>query len=138
MTVLDRLKMELSNQQYFSDEQYTQFLLENKLTATDDYDKSFMYRQMLFAVLDILEAVSNDTDLMMSITTEFTTTSAAAKWLEKRIEQVKDKIASLPDDEEEYSCFSLMYTREDRRNWSPARWGKNRITSADIDEMLDN
>lgn len=107
--------MELSNQQYFSDQQYQQFLLENGLLAADDFDKPTMYRQLLFTVLDVLEAISNDVDLMMSITTEFTTTSAAAKWLEKRIDQVKDKIASLPEDEEEYSCFSLMYTRDDRR-----------------------
>ena len=39
MKVLDRLKMELSNQQYFSDEQYIQFLTENSLTPTDEYDK---------------------------------------------------------------------------------------------------
>ncbi|MCD8104017.1 MAG: hypothetical protein LUF35_03205 [Lachnospiraceae bacterium] len=110
MTVLDRLRMELSNQQYFSDEQYTQFLLENDLFADDEFDKPTMYRQLLYTVLDVLEAIANDVDLMMSITTEFTTTSAAAKWLEKRIDQVRDKIASLPAAEEEYNCFSLMYT----------------------------
>lgn len=39
MQILDRLKMELSNQQYFSDEQYTQFLSENDLIATNTTDE---------------------------------------------------------------------------------------------------
>lgn len=30
MQVLNRLKMELSNQKYFTDEQYIQFLMEKK------------------------------------------------------------------------------------------------------------
>ena len=64
MTVLDRLKMELSNREYFPDEQYTQFLTENSLTATDEYAKSSMQRNLLLTVLDVLEAVSNDLDVM--------------------------------------------------------------------------
>ena len=54
MKVLDRLKMELSNQQYFSDEQYIQFLTENSLTQTDEYDKSTMQKSLLFTVVDVL------------------------------------------------------------------------------------
>lgn len=42
MQVLDRLKMELSNQQYFTDEQYIQFLVENDVTPTDEYIKADM------------------------------------------------------------------------------------------------
>ena len=112
MKVLDRLKMELSNQQYFSDEQYIQFLTENSLTQTDEYDKSTMQKQLLYTVLDILEAVSNDIDIMRSIETEFTNEGSAYKYIADRIQQVKDKIASIPEPEEDYSCFSLMYTRE--------------------------
>ena len=44
MTVLERLYMELSNQEYFSDAQYTQFLIENNLQPVSDkyiYKKSF-------------------------------------------------------------------------------------------------
>lgn len=110
MKVLDRLKMELSNQQYFSDEQYIQFLTENSLTQTDEYDKSTMQKPLLLTVIDIFEAVANDTDLMQSISTEFTTVGAAYKYIEQRIGQIKDKIASIPEPDEEYSCFSLMYT----------------------------
>ena len=46
MQVLQRLKMELSNQEYFSDEQYIQFLTENSLVPTDEYDKSTMQKQL--------------------------------------------------------------------------------------------
>lgn len=112
MQILDRLKMELSNQKYFPDEQYTQFLTENGLTATAEYNKDTDQRKLLLTVLDILEAISNDIDIMTSVTTEFNTTGAAYKYIEQRIAQVKDKISSLPDEneEEEYSCFSLMFT----------------------------
>ena len=110
MQVLDRLKMELSNQQYFPDEQYIQFLVENSLTSTDEYDKTTMQKQLLLTVLDILEAVSNDIDIMRSIETEFSNEGSAYKYIEDRIQQVKDKIASIPEPDEEYSCFSLMYT----------------------------
>ena len=110
MQVLDRLKMELSNKQYFPDEQYIQFLAENSLTSTDEYDKQTMQKPLLLTVLDILEAVSNDIDIMRSIETEFSNEGSAYKYIADRIQQVKDKIASIPDTEEEYSCFSLMYT----------------------------
>lgn len=112
MKVLDRLKMELSNQQYFSDEQYIQFLTENSLTPTDEYDKSTMQKSLLFIVVDILEAVTNDIDLMTGISTEFSNIGQAYEFLEARIQQVKDKIAAIPDENEDYSCFSLMYTRD--------------------------
>lgn len=112
MQVLDRLKMELSNQSYFSDEQYIQFLVENDFTYTDEYVKADMQRNLLYTVLDVLEAVTNDIDLMTGISTEFNDIGQAYQFLEARIQQVKDKIASIPEPEEDYSCFSLMYTKE--------------------------
>lgn len=118
MNVLDRLKLELSNKEYFSDEQYTQFLTENSLSATEEYDKQTMQKSLLFTVIDVLEVVANDTDIMQSISTEFTTVGAAYKYIEQRIGQIKDKIASIPEPDEEYSCFSLMYIRGDD---TPAR-----------------
>ena len=53
MDVLTRLKMELSNQEYFSDDQYTQFLMENNLVAAETYNKETMYKQLLLTVLDV-------------------------------------------------------------------------------------
>ncbi len=35
MKVLDRLKLELNNKDYFNDEEYTIYLEENDLSATD-------------------------------------------------------------------------------------------------------
>ena len=111
MKVYDRLKMELSNQEYFTEEQYNQFLSENGLVPTDEYIKSDMQKQLYFTCIDILEAVCNDIDLMTGISTEFSNIGQAYEFIEARIINLKDKIASIPDPEEETSCFSLMYTR---------------------------
>ena len=110
MQVLDRLKMELSNQEYLSEDQYIQFLLENNLKPKAEYDKPSMQKQLLLTVVDILEAVSNDIDTMSTISTEFANIGQAYQFIEARISQVKDKIATIPDEEEEYNCFSLMYS----------------------------
>ena len=135
MQVLPRLKMELSNQEYFSDEQYTQFLTENDLSPTDEYDKSEMQKSLLLTVIDVLEAVTNDIDLMTGISTEFNDIGQAYQFLEARIGQVKDKIAAIPAPEEDYSCFSLMYTREPV-TIRPLVSGTRIVTRDDIDEML--
>lgn len=111
MKVLDRLKMELSNQAYFTDEQYIQFLAENSLTPSDEYVKADMQKNLFFTVIDVLEAVTNDIDLMTGISTEFSNIGQAYEFLEARIQQVKDKIAAIPEPDDDYSCFSLMYTR---------------------------
>ena len=112
MTVLQRLNLELANKEYLTQEEYIVFIKENGLIETTIYDKVTMQKQLLLTVLDILEVVSNDVDIMRKVETEFTTTSDAYKYLEKRIAQIKDRIASIPDPEEEYSPFSLMYTRK--------------------------
>jgi hypothetical protein len=135
MQVLDRLKMELSNQEYFSDEQYTQFLVENDLTSTDDYVKTNMQKQLLYTVIDVLEAVTNDIDLMTGISTEFSNIGQAYQFLEARIQQVKDKILAIPEPEEDYSCFSLMYTREPVTR-APYVSNTKIISNADIDKMV--
>ena len=136
MQVLDRLRMELSNQSYFSDEQYIQFLTENSLVPTDEYNKPTMQKQLLYTVLDVLEAVTNDIDLMTGISTEFSNIGQAYEFLEARIQQVKDKIASIPDPEEDYSCFSLMYTREPVTS-RPYVSTTRTISNADIDAMIN-
>lgn len=135
MQVLQRLKMELSNQEYFSDEQYIQFLVENDLTPTDEYIKADMQKQLLYTVIDVLEAVTNDIDLMTGISTEFSNIGQAYQFLEARIQQVKDKIAAIPEPEEDYSCFSLMYTREPVTR-PPYVSGTRIVTNDDIDSMI--
>ncbi len=71
-----------------------------------------MQKPLLFTVIDVLEAVTNDIDLMTGISTEFSNIGQAYEFLEARIQQMKDKIAAIPDENEDYTCFSLMYTRD--------------------------
>lgn len=137
MTVLDRLKMELSNQEYFPAEQYTQFLIENDLDPAAEYIKADMQRQLLFTVLDVLEAVANDIDVMSTISTEFSNIGQAYQFIEQRIANVRDKIAAIPEPEEEYSCFSLMYTRPPITR-PPYRHGTGVVSNEEIDEMIKN
>lgn len=137
MQVLQRLKMELSNQEYFSDEQYIQFLVENDLTPTDEYNKPTMQKQLLYTVIDVLEAVTNDIDLMTGISTEFSDIGQAYQFLEARIQQVKDKILAIPEPEDDYSCFSLMYTREPVTQ-RPLVSGTRILTTEDIHNMVNN
>ncbi|WP_129598415.1 hypothetical protein [Anaerophilus nitritogenes] len=112
MTILERLKIELNNKDYFTDAEYTMFLSENDLDAEVEYDKEKDQIQLLQTVVQILEAVSNDIDLMRRVETEFQTTSDAMKWLEKRIDKINKKIEELENaKDEEYSPFTLLFTR---------------------------
>ncbi len=112
MTIIERLKLELNNKEYLTDTEYIQFLSENNLTPTTAYNKSTMQKSLLFTVIDILEVVSNDVDIMRKVETEFATTSDAYKHLQNRIQQIKDRIASIPVPDEECSPFSLIFTRK--------------------------
>ena len=135
MVILERLKLELAHKEYLTDEEYIIFLTENGLESTDKYNKSAMQKSLLFTVVDILEVVSNDVDIMRKVETEFTTTTDAYKHLQGRIAQIKDRIASIPEPEEEYSPFSLMYTKSEPI-YSPKRYGSNAIGTDEIDELL--
>ena len=50
MTVLNRLKTELNNKDYYDDDTFIMYLDENGLTATDTYDKTTM-RKALYQIL---------------------------------------------------------------------------------------
>ena len=135
-TVYDRLMMELSNRQYFDSDgdQYRQFLMENTLDPTAHYDKATMQKNLLLTVVDIFNAVANDIDLMRTVSTEFANIGEAYQYIEARIGQIKDKIASIPIVGEEESCFSLMYTRDPV--YTPRNYGSRAITNAQIDSMV--
>lgn len=111
MKVLDRLKMELNNQEYLTEDQYIQLINENGLNNDEEYDKHTMCRGLWLTCIDVLETVCNDIDLMTGISTEFSDMGQAYDFMEARIVNLKDKIASIPDEDEEYSPFALMYTR---------------------------
>lgn len=111
--MLDRLKLELGHKEYFTDEEYLQFLSENGYDTLimPDYNKERDQKMLLMTVLDVLEAVANDVDLMRKVETEFTNTSTAYKYLQDRIQNIKNRIAAIPDPDERYSDFTLIYTR---------------------------
>lgn len=111
MQVLDRLKLELSNQEYFSDTEYIQFLSENDLAPEEEYRKDVMQRDLYQSVIDILEAVCNDINIMRSISTGFGSIGQAYEYIDARISQLKDKQASIPLPYENHSCFSMMFTK---------------------------
>ncbi|EJO5346480.1 hypothetical protein NRP93_000530 [Clostridium botulinum] len=116
MKVLDRLKLELNNKDYFTDSEYTIYLSENDLTANAEYIKKDMQKDLLITVVDVFESVANDVDLMRKVTdgsTDFTT-NEAYKLLKQRIEDIKQRIASIPQTEEDYSNISLLFTRSRR------------------------
>lgn len=114
MTILERLKLELNNKDYFTDEEYQVFLSENNLNAQDTYSKTNNQRDLLYTVIDILDAVSNDVDIMRKVADETTglTVEGAYKYLEKRIEKIRDKIATIPiDTPVENNPFTLIFTK---------------------------
>ena len=101
MTNLQRLKLALNNKKYFTDEEYTVFLIENDLVATDTYSKANEIN-LYKTVLTVLESISNDTDLMRKIDVEgITTTGQASQYLNTRIKEIKNKIFDLQNKIEE-------------------------------------
>lgn len=110
MKIIERLKLELNNKEYFTDEQFTVFLNENEINPEDVYLKGTHQRGLLYTVIDVLEAVSNDVELLRKTSTEFMTTESAYKHLEQRIEKIKQRIYSISDTEDD-STFTLMFGR---------------------------
>ena len=99
--VLDRLKVELSNKQYYSDDTYAMYLDENGLDATAAYNKDTMRRALYQTVYDVLNSLANNIDLFRSVETEFATTSQAYKYLQERLNDIQAKIVSIPDNSDE-------------------------------------
>ena len=114
MIVYNRLLLELSNRQYFTEAEYNQLLDENGLSGTDTYDKATMQRKLLLTVLDILRMLGNDTDNLRKLADGETgfTTSQLYSQLEKRIEKVEKQIAEIPlEASEQYSDAYMLFTR---------------------------
>ncbi|NBI06618.1 hypothetical protein [Senegalia massiliensis] len=111
MTVLERLKLELNNKEYFTNAEYKVYLEENNLVDTDVYIKISMQRDLLYTVTDILESVANDVDLMRKVETEFSTTSEAIRFLNDRIDRIRNRILNIPETEELSTNVSLLFTR---------------------------
>lgn len=94
MTNLDRLKIELSEKEYFSNSQevYSSILEENNLDPFDEYSKANDQINMLESVYSVLQMLANNIDAFRKVETEFVTTSAAYQYLQKRLKDLRDEI----------------------------------------------
>ena len=107
MTNLERLRLELSNKEYYTDEEYTVFLLENNLIATDVYNKENNQLNLLETVVAILETLSNDVDLMRKIDSkDITSIDQAYKYLSDRINKINAKIIEIKESKED-TCSNI-------------------------------
>lgn len=110
VTVLDRLKIELSNKEYYSDDVLAMYLEENSLTSTDTYATT-MKKQLFQTVYDILQSLSNNIDLFRSVETEFSTTGEAYQYLSKRMDDLQVRILAIPDSTgTKTSVFNYMFS----------------------------
>lgn len=102
MTNLERLKLELSNKEYYTDAEYSVFLEENNLVSTDTYLKATNQINLLETVISVLETLSNDVDMMRKIDSkEITSIDQAYKYLAERITSIKTKILEIQESQEE-------------------------------------
>lgn len=111
MTNLERLKLELSNKQYYTDTEYSVFLNENELSPTTTYVKADNQIHLLETVVSVLESLGNDVDLMRKIDNkDIITVDQASKYLSQRIYNINTKIAQLKEDAEPTtSNISFMF-----------------------------
>ena len=110
VTVLDRLKIELSNKEYYSDDVLAMYLEENSLTSTDTYAAT-MQKKLLQTVYDIMQSLSNNVDLFRKVETEFATVGDAYKYLKQRMDDIEVRILAIPDGTEvKPSVFNYMFS----------------------------
>ena len=112
MTNLERLKLELSNKSYYTDEEYSVFLNENNLVPTDTYNKVNNEIDLLKTVVNILETLSNDVDLMRKIDSkDITSIDQASLYLSKRITTIENKILDLEEKKNGNSNTTILFYR---------------------------
>ena len=97
MTNIERLQIELSEKDYFSDraktlEVYEEILEENNLDPYEEYTKANDQINMLESVYTIIQMLANNIELYIKVETEFATTSAAYQYLQKRLKDLRDEI----------------------------------------------
>lgn len=111
ITNLDRLKLELGNKNYYTDNEFKIFLQENDLLWEDDYINTKENKvKLLKTSVQVLETLANDTDLMRKLDAkDILTTSEASKYLQKRIEMINSKIMDLEFELEQGSNISPFY-----------------------------
>lgn len=108
-TVLQRVKFELGNKQYYSDLEYQLVIKENHLIPDAIYNKEKDQRNMLEAVYSILQTLCNDIDIYRKIETEFATEDQAYKYLQLRLQDIQVRIETLTDLDKEDTNISYMF-----------------------------
>ena len=108
-TVLQRVKFELGNKQYYSDLEYQLVIKENHLIPDAIYNKEKDQRNMLEAVYSILQTLCNDIDIYRKIETEFATEDLAYKYLQLRLQDIQVRIETLTDLDKEDTNISYMF-----------------------------
>ena len=112
MTNLERLKLELSNKSYYTDNEYSVFLNENNLVPTDTYYKTNNEIDLLKTVVNILETLSNDIDIMRKIDSkDITSIDQASLYLSKRITTIENKILDLEEKKNGNSNITYLFYR---------------------------
>lgn len=102
MTNIERLKLELSNKEYYTNEEYGVFLEENNLESDTLYSKENNQIKLLNAVIAVLETLSNDVDMMRKIDAkDITSIDQASKYLYMRINAIKAKTIEIEEAKEE-------------------------------------
>lgn len=151
MTNLDRLKIELSEKEYFNDTQevYCAILEENGLDPFDTYTKANDHINMLESVYSVLQMLANNIDAFRKVETEFVTTSAAYQYLQKRLKDLRDEIDRVKLDthyEDEagnvssltsYMWFNSAGTTQQKSNSSSGLNSGNSDSVIYFDDMLD-
>ena len=95
MTNLSKLKIELNNNNYFGENTqsiYESILEENYLDPHEEYTKANDRVNMLESVYDVLSALANDINSFRKVETEFTTTSAAYEYIQRRLKDIRAEI----------------------------------------------
>lgn len=112
-TVLQRVKFELGNKPYYSDEEYNLVIYENNLKPDDTYKKDNDQRNMLECVYAIMQTLCNDIDIFRKIETEFATEDQAYKYLQLRLQDIQNRIDTLPNPDEirESNVSYMFYNR---------------------------
>lgn len=95
MTNLSKLQIELNNNNYFGENTqsiYESILEENNLDPYEEYTKANDRVNMLESVYDVLSALANDINSFRKVETEFTTTSAAYEYIQRRLKDIRAEI----------------------------------------------
>ncbi len=95
MTNLSKLQIELNNNNYFGKDTqsiYESILEENNLGPHEEYTKANDRVNMLESVYDVLSALANDINSFRKVETEFTTTSAAYEYIQRRLKDIRAEI----------------------------------------------